>query len=87
MYRLDWSEGLLMILISVLHKATHLTCHDITLHTDVGDIYNVTPLHKACINGQKDLVQYLVEELKCDVGECVGNCSRMRLHVTTKVCY
>ena len=33
---------------------------------------NETILHKACVGGNKELVQYLVEELKCDVGEFVG---------------
>ena len=37
--------------------------------TDVRDDYNRTPLHVACVVGSKDLVQYLVEELKMDVGE------------------
>ena len=37
--------------------------------TDVRDNYNMTPLHWACVRGSKDLVQYLVEELKMDVGE------------------
>ncbi len=29
---------------------------------------NKTPLHYACKRGSKNLVQYLVEEVKCDVG-------------------
>ena len=29
---------------------------------------NKTPLHCACESESKDLVQYLVEEVKCDVG-------------------
>ena len=36
--------------------------------TDVRDKDNKTPLHFACETGSKDLVQYLVEEAKCDVG-------------------
>ena len=32
----------------------------------------MTPLLSACLGGNKELVQYLVEEVKCDVGECVG---------------
>ena len=55
-----------------LHEA--ITSPDITLHTDVGDINNLTALHYACVNGNKELIQYLVEELKCDVGEFVGAC-------------
>ncbi len=37
--------------------------------TDVRDKDNRTPLHWACSGGSKDVVQYLVEELKMDVGE------------------
>ena len=37
--------------------------------TDVRDDGNKTPLHSACYGGSKDTVQYLVEELKMDVGE------------------
>ncbi len=37
--------------------------------TGVRDKYNMTPLHYACVEGSKDLVKYLVEELKMDVGE------------------
>ncbi len=37
--------------------------------TDVRDKDNRTPLHWACEGGSKDVVQYLVEELKMDVGE------------------
>ena len=40
-------------------------------HTDVRDEQNMTPLHYACIGGHKDLVVYLIEVIKCDVGECV----------------
>ena len=28
-----------------------------------------TPLHWACVMGHKEVVQYFVEEVKCDVGE------------------
>ena len=48
------------------------TSPDITLHTEVRDKNNVTPLLYACEYGNKELVQYLVGELKCDVGEFVG---------------
>ena len=41
------------------------------LHTDVRDEDNMTLLHVACLNGHKEVVQYLVEEVKCDVGECI----------------
>ena len=41
-------------------------------HTDVRAVENVTPLHLACQAGSKEMVQYLVEECKCDVGESVS---------------
>ena len=37
--------------------------------TDVRDKDNKTPLHWACEGGNTDVVQYLVEQLKMDVGE------------------
>ncbi len=37
-------------------------------HTDVRDS---TPLHYACIGGSLQVVQYLVDVLKVDVGECI----------------
>ncbi len=37
--------------------------------TDVRDNDNMTPLHWASAVGRKDVVQYLVEEGKMDVGE------------------
>ena len=54
-----------------------ITSPDITLHTEVRDKNNITALHYVCENGNKELVQYLVEELKCDVGEFVGACLHM----------
>ncbi len=33
------------------------------------DVRDKNPLHWACEGGSKDMVQYLVEELKMDVGE------------------
>ena len=36
------------------------------------DVDNVTPLHLACQFGGKEMVQYLVEEYRCDVGESVS---------------
>ncbi len=37
--------------------------------TDVRDKDNRGPLHWACNGGSKDVVQYLVEKRKMDVGE------------------
>ena len=31
--------------------------------------FKQTPLHLACEHGNKAIVQYLVEDIKCDVGE------------------
>ena len=39
---------------------------------DVRDRYNRTILHDACSGGSLPVVQYLVEEVKCDVGESVS---------------
>ena len=36
------------------------------------DEYNWTILHDACCGGSLPVVQYLVEEVKCDVGESVS---------------
>ena len=41
-------------------------------YTDVRTVENVTPLHWACQGGSKEVVQYLVEECSCDVGESVS---------------
>ncbi len=38
-------------------------------YTDVTNNYAATPLHWACWNGHKDIVQWLVKVGKCDVGE------------------
>ena len=38
-------------------------------HSDVGDMLNRTPLHNACAGGSIQVVKYLVEECKVDVGE------------------
>ena len=40
-------------------------------HTDVRGKDNATALHYTCAGGNKETVQYLVEKLKCDIGECV----------------
>ena len=36
------------------------------------DNFNKTILHNACSGGSLPVVQYLVEEVKCDVGESVS---------------
>ena len=48
------------IMVCFMYNATH---------TDVRDMDNNTPLHFACEGGNKDLVVYLIEVIKCDVGE------------------
>ena len=40
-------------------------------HTGVRDKDNKTPLHYACRGGEKDVLVYLVGELKCDIGEFI----------------
>ncbi len=44
--------------------------------TDVRDKNNMTLLHLACEGESKDMVQYLVEELKMDVGEIIDKRER-----------
>ena len=44
--------------------------------TDVRDKDNKTPLHWACVRGSKDVVQYLVEERKMDLGEIIDKGER-----------
>ncbi len=48
-------------------------CHHysdvISPHTDVRDKVNLTPLHRACVGGSIQVVKYLVEVLKVDVGK------------------
>ena len=62
-------------------------CDNLTIiHTDVRGQYNSTPLHYACLGGKKEIVQYLVEKLKCDIGESlrvvvfVCTCIQCRSH-------
>ena len=56
---------------AILTIITSLTLKYHHAHTDVRDKDkdNQTPLHYACEGGHVQLVKYLVEELKCDVGE------------------
>ena len=48
-------------------------CHHysdvISPHTDVRYVLDQTPLHRACMYGRIQVVKYLVEVLKVDVGE------------------
>ena len=55
----------------VYNNISHLIIEyiDVSPHTDVRDRRGLTPLHRACVGGNIQLVKYLVEELKCDVGE------------------
>lgn len=39
--------------------------------TDVMDKFNRAPIHQASGCGQKNMVQFLVEECGCDMGEAV----------------
>ncbi len=47
----------------------HVITSLISPHTDVRDRINGTPLHDACANGHIQVVKYLVEVLKVDVGK------------------
>ena len=38
-------------------------------YTDLVDDHKSTVLHLACQHGHKDIVEYLIEQLKMDVGE------------------
>ena len=49
-----------------MHVITSLV---ISPHTDVRAKDNRTPLHSACARGNIQVVKYLVEVLKVDVGE------------------
>ncbi len=49
--------------------ACHHYSEVISPHTDVRDIAHQTPLHNACMEGHIQVVKYLVEVLKVDVGE------------------
>ncbi len=42
---------------------THIT------HTEVRDKNNQTPLDTACLFGHTEVVKFLVEEAKCNIGE------------------
>ncbi len=42
---------------------------EVSPHTGVRDGDNWTPLHNACWNGYKDIVEWLVVMCKCDIGE------------------
>ncbi len=49
-----------------VHVITFLV---ISPHTDARGKWDRTPLHDACVNGHIQVVKYLVEVLKVDVGE------------------
>ena len=44
-------------------------------------ILKQTPLHLACCGGDIDTIMYLIQELQCDVGECVDYLYQMLIHV------
>ena len=55
----------------VYNNISHLIIEyiEVSPHTDVRDKWGQTPLHMPCGMGHIQLVKYLVEELKWDVGE------------------
>lgn len=40
-------------------------------YTDARDDFNRTPLHRACLGGYTDVVRFLVEEGKCNIGKLI----------------
>ena len=40
-------------------------------HAGIRDKDSKTPLHHACEGGKIEIVVYLLEELKCDMGESI----------------
>ena len=46
-----------------------------------GGTYNKTPLHYACQGGDKEMVQYLIQELKCSTGKqsCINQIMFLRI--------
>ncbi len=54
------------------------------LCADVRDYENWIPLHCACFGGHKDVVQYLVENAKCDISEC--NTTTMQCYTFVSTC-
>lgn len=40
-----------------------------SIHAEARDNDGKTPLHHACDMGHVEIIQYLVENVKCDVGE------------------
>ena len=55
-----------------------IVCNNI--HTDVKDKDDQTPVHLASKNGKKDILVYLVEEMKCDIGELLYMQSLLNLY-------
>ena len=53
----------------MLSLCVHVITSLISRHTDVRDMEDQTPLHRACVGGHIQVVKYLVEVLKVDVGE------------------
>ena len=50
----------------------HSICLYTTYYTGVRGRYDGTPLQFACWGGTLEVVQYLAEELKCNVGESLA---------------
>ena len=66
------SMALLLCLYSVfahIFETEFMNSLSCTPHTDVRDKDNQTPLHIACNSGSIEVVRYLVEERKRDIGE------------------
>ena len=69
MYNLSCQD----VLILSLYNVWLLILNSLDFDSDVRDNEGKTLLHVACSHGNEGVVQYLVEEVKCDVGE--SSCS------------
>lgn len=66
----------LSVFLSVLVWGLARTSHTyVCIYTDSRDEDDEAPIHRACIDGDKDVVQYLIEEAKCDMGEYPKSCT------------
>ena len=59
-----------MVRLYALNHKVNITNHTFT-HSEVRDKNNETPLHYACYYGHTEIVKFLVEEAKCNIGELI----------------
>ena len=59
-----------MMSVSESSCSVHSSCNTHHLHcVDIRDECDRSPLHLACEEGHKDVVEYLVEKANCDISE------------------